>query len=218
MKRQSELIWELGLALVAFAGGFTLLNSFFPSIPPYVFGGLFAVAFIVMFVSFAIRFYENQHPISLFVSDVCVDTIDEPILEITLGFYAHDKVNINGLVAVRFDKKLEAQIREIATFHPVCLLNTKDKEYIIKLEAGDYVKVSGAMLLHIYNHSKQEIEAIEFIEGTIEAGWNIVGHKRSWARLNCTYNWQDESLLKRYPSMHRKRGYKEFYDVRKTDN
>ncbi|OGN92139.1 MAG: hypothetical protein A2Z75_05915 [Chloroflexi bacterium RBG_13_50_10] len=205
MKKISELIWELAIALIAFAGAFTLVSNFFPSVPAYVFGSFFLLAFLVMLTSFGWRFYEYLHPVVVITADMTINTCDEPKLDIKVGFFSHAKTNIKALVWVKFESQLDKQLKTIAKFHPLCRLKTIDGENIIPLEPNEYVEVSGNIPISLYEgYTKDDFEAIDFLD-KVKLGWSAIGRRTSWVKMSCSYMFILPELAARYPTMVKER-------------
>lgn len=172
--------------MVAFAGGFTLLINYFKFLPPYVFGGLFAIAFVLMLVSFGIRLHENYHPVSVVTSLLFVNTLDNPSLGLTLAFTSKEKVNINNFVSIRFPKEFENKLRQVATFDSYCFLDDAKVGGVVPIESGQYVECSLNIKLHLRpGCCKNDIEKLDFTGSKIQAIWSIIGHKNSFTKLDC---------------------------------
>jgi len=211
MKRKSELIWELSIALIAFAGAFTLLWNFFPSIPAYIFGSFFLLAFLFMLVSFGYRFYEYQHPVKIVVANMTINTCDEPKLDIRLGFFSHDKTNIDTLISIKFERQLQKQLNMIAKLYPYCRLKTANGKSIIPIDVNGYVEISDSIPVRLNEgYTRDDLEAIAFYD-KVELGWNTVGHKTSWVKMSCHYMSILPESAERYPTMVKKRKHNKKY-------
>jgi hypothetical protein len=182
MKKHSDLAWELGITMVAFAGGFTLLEPMFPDWPKWVFGGLFVVAFIIMMVSFFIRWVENQHPVKMVAVKLLIDTLDKPEFDITIGFLAREKVNIQSHAYLRFSKELDSELNQILYLWPFIQL----ADDTIHIEAGDYKELHLILPVDFMDgKTKSDLMNIRFIGHKVELGWTIKGENQTWTRVNC---------------------------------
>lgn len=183
MKRKSELYWDFGVVKVAFAGGFTLLSSFLTWIPLYVYALLFVAAFIFMIISFGIRVYENQHPVTV-MADLLINTLDSPKFEITVGFVARDKVNIRDYIWLRLPNDLENKLRKVASYPNFVRL----QDEVIRLEAGGYIELTCSVPIDLNpNCTRHDIESINFVGSKTKLGWSMIGCNETRTKMDCHY-------------------------------
>lgn len=182
MKRQSGLVWEFGALMVGFAGGFTLLEPMFPDWPKWIFGGLFIIAFIIMLASFVVRWFENRKLVKMVAVKLLVTTLHEPEFDLTVGFLAHEKVNIQSHAYLRFSRELDSELNQIIYLWPFIKL----ADDTIRIEAGDYKEVHTTLRVDFMEgKTKNDLEKISFMGRKVELGWTIKGERETWTQVSC---------------------------------
>lgn len=71
-KREKELLWELPLALIALGG----ISAVIDAIPKYVVLGIFSSPFIIMLVTWILRFKDVRYPVKMTFASIRIDTLD----------------------------------------------------------------------------------------------------------------------------------------------
>jgi hypothetical protein len=185
VKKNSELVWEFSVAWIAFAGGATLLANYFPFIPTYVFGLLFVAGFIFMLVSFGIRLYENQNPVIIDWAILCINTLeDTPSFDITMGFIAREKTNIDNHIFIEFPKELDTKIRQIASIESLCALK-EPWDNFVPIDAGQYLEFSPKIAFNLLpSCDKTAINSIDFSHTKIKLRWSVIGQRHKYTKLD----------------------------------
>lgn len=198
MKRISEIIWELALAVIAFAGAFTLLSNYFPDIPSYIYGIFFLIAFIILVISFILRIYTNLNPVRVHDAEITFVPSEKPCFHIMIDLTSNEYVNIGSVAALKLEKRLEEELKKLVNFHPMMIIKTLRKknkeatefdhreELIIALNPNEYLMIDGSMELeYIKEYNKDDLIKINFKKYKVKAIMGIFGYRD----LKITLNW-----------------------------
>jgi hypothetical protein len=185
MRRRSELIWEVGMGLVALAGAITLFINLSPSAPSVAIGILFLVAFLFMLVSWVWKLSEAMNPVTVVECQIAINTMDpkRPQMGIEMGFISHDEVSLSEHMQLEVDEASLAELKDLVGFKPYFMLRTSDNTGCIKLHAGNYVSVKGTIPLDMTaNYSPSKLLKVALSE-KVKIGWKIMGrNKMHWSK------------------------------------
>jgi len=197
-RKEGELLWELALALIALGGIVTLIEG----IPKYVIGSLCGIAFVIMLVTWVIRFRDARFLIKASSPIVKINTLDArrrfqegkqgyPMIDIELIFFSADEVRISRKATLKLDKGVESRLRKLGRLETEFDLQIKDEQNgkpFFTLHTGEAVEAFSSiplqMAIPFTGEIDSELETIcSELGGKCAIGWQELGHKISWCKL-----------------------------------
>ena len=197
MRKTSESLWEFAMAMIALAGGLTLIQPQL-ELRAIIIGSLFGVGFIIMLTTFIWRLWDAFHPVRITRVDLNINTLEarraldegrlaEPIATLEIDFVAFDDVRINREVKLKLEKDLASQLKGIGRFPQWLNLETGDPERWIELKSGEGKTGKTEFLLQLRKPFSNAIDAkVEDLTGRFSIGWHTLGNRIAWHKAEIT--------------------------------
>jgi len=196
MREKEKLtLWEVAMALIAIGGISNLLDW----MPKFAIASMLGIALIIILIIGTTRFLAARFPIKVDSARVNINTVDArrllkenkqgyPMIEVELIFFSTDEVRVSKRAILKFDKKIENELRKIGRLRTEFDLQIRDRENtkpFFVLNAGEAIEAGSAMPLQMIVPFTEEIDAklediYSKLEGNFVIGWQELGHKISW--------------------------------------